>query len=295
MPLTASRNNLGFLRLLFASLVLVSHAPELVDGNRSREILTRIFGTLSFGEVAVDGFFLISGYLITQSFDRDPEWRRFLLKRLLRILPGFFVASALCLAIGPLVGGRLREVSLRTYLLDFVFLGPPTVPGAFAGNAYQSVNGALWTIAYEFRCYLLVLMLGMIGALRHRAAIAVAASLGLALNCFHPAFGEKLPNIVFRVIGEPEKDLRLIPIFMVGMLFYLFRQRITFDGRRAAFAACALAALMFVPAVAEAAFAVVGGYLIFCFGFQVRSPTLASVGVQQDFSYGVYLYGWPMQ
>jgi peptidoglycan/LPS O-acetylase OafA/YrhL len=53
-PENNRNNNFGFLRLLFAALVVVSHSPELVDGNTSREILTQIFGTMSFGGIAVD-------------------------------------------------------------------------------------------------------------------------------------------------------------------------------------------------------------------------------------------------
>ena len=55
MRLNMSRaNNFGVLRLLFAYLVIVAHSPELVDGNASRELLTQIFGTITFGGLAVD-------------------------------------------------------------------------------------------------------------------------------------------------------------------------------------------------------------------------------------------------
>jgi peptidoglycan/LPS O-acetylase OafA/YrhL len=103
MNTPARQNNFNLVRLLLALLVLLSHAPELIDGNRSQEILTRMFGTLSFGELAVDGFFLLSGYLIMQSWDAQPQAWPFLKKRMLRIYPGFVIATLVCaFAVGPL-------------------------------------------------------------------------------------------------------------------------------------------------------------------------------------------------
>ena len=48
-------------------MVIISHSSELIDGGHSRELLTRIFGTLSFGGFGVDIFFVIRGYFITKS------------------------------------------------------------------------------------------------------------------------------------------------------------------------------------------------------------------------------------
>ena len=87
-------NNFGALRLGFASMVILAHSPEILDGNRSRELVTRIFGsTESFGSLGVDGFFIISGFLVTRSWlscDGVADYAR---RQILRIFPGFAVAS----------------------------------------------------------------------------------------------------------------------------------------------------------------------------------------------------------
>jgi peptidoglycan/LPS O-acetylase OafA/YrhL len=133
-------NNFGFLRLLFAGLVIVSHSPELVDGNRSRELLTRLFGTLSFGEIAVDGFFLISGYLITQSYMRTESTIAYLSKRVLRIVPAYAVSFLLCaFLIAPFAGGAevLTPHGAANVLSQMPTLSQPFVPGVFAGLHYE--------------------------------------------------------------------------------------------------------------------------------------------------------------
>jgi peptidoglycan/LPS O-acetylase OafA/YrhL len=83
----------GWLRILFATLVILSHAQEIPTGDRAAEFLSRLTRRyLTFGDLAVDGFFLLSGYLIVKSWQYDPEPINYLRKRVLRIVPGYLVA-----------------------------------------------------------------------------------------------------------------------------------------------------------------------------------------------------------
>jgi len=281
------QNNYNLLRFVLALLVLFGHSPELIDGNRSRDWLTQTFGSISFGELAVDGFFLLSGYLIAQSWDSQPHAWQFLKKRLLRIFPGFVIASIICaLVVGPLAADPstyFRSFQVLPFVTTLLRLGIPAVPEVFAGTPYPYVNGAMWTIAKEFVCYLFVLSIGITGAFR-KPYLCLAATavvfLGLAwlkLNSYTvPA------------------TLRLASFFLCGTCYYLYRRRIPMRGVVAAAVAIITVAALFSRLGAEFVLASLGGYaLLYAAG--KRSPLLSNFNRLPDVSYGLYLYGWPTQ
>ena len=264
------RSAFGFLRLLFASLVIVSHAPELVDGNRSRDPLTLAFGTISVGELAVDCFFIISGYLIVGSYIQSPQAIAYLRKRIARIYPAFIVASVVSLSVvAPLAGADMQWLShnLMFSFLRTALLQPPDVPHSFIGQKHPDINGAMWTIAYEFRCYLLVLLIARIGLLRRPAMIfASALLLFLVFDCLPVNFctyvDGQIPYSKYW-LGESHYTLRFTPMFLMGAVFYLERQRMRFFGRAVVAAMLLLAVCMFFKALAEPAVAIFGAYIIF--------------------------------
>ena len=265
--MTARRdNNFGLLRLVFASMVIVSHSPALLDGDPSREFLTRIFGTLTGGDVAVDGFFLISGYLITKSFIDTPSVGLYMKRRIARIVPGYAVAfliSALC--VGPFVGGEsaLTLSGIGRSLTQMATLLPPKVIGVFPGLPYNALNSSLWTIRFEFECYLAVAALGVLGLLRPQfwraiawvAAVLLVLSVAGSVEGGHRVHEPLLPSLA--------KDTRFFMIFAIGAVYYLFRDRIKFSAMGAVAAALLLSATMFSWHLSEAGVTVFGGYLIF--------------------------------
>lgn len=258
-------------------------------------MLTQLFGTITFGDLAVDGFFVISGCLIAQSWERTPELAAYFRKRIVRIYPAFIVCSIVCLAIvAPLAGGSSTGV-IRS-ISRVARLESPLGLGIFEGTYVAALNGSAWTIPYEFRCYILIAMLGMMGALRRPLWIglmAIAAYLLFVLFVTSPwlrnAGDGPLRNAV---IGDPVHMVRLVSVFLVGTLFYLKPVRYSAIG--AFVSGVALIACLFIPAIAQAGVAVFGGYLIFWFAGRAP-PFIAKINSEDDVSYGLYLYAWPIE
>jgi peptidoglycan/LPS O-acetylase OafA/YrhL len=283
-------NNFSSLRLVFASAVIFSHSPFILSGNVSLE---PHLGSATLGAIAVDGFFLLSGYLITKSFDHDGGIIDFFRKRILRIYPAFLVNMPLCLFIlAPLVTKQYRPSPL--WLPSLLFLEGAPVDGTFQGMPAPSLNGSVWTLAYEFRCYILVAVLGAAFGLRNsRLAILAACIAFLALS----GLGA-LPSssgAVYVVLGSPPEIARLFGMFAAGMSFYLWRDRIVYDHKIAAAALCVLAVSIGAPMVANLVIAVCGGYLVFWVAFKIPALFLSRFGNSTDLSYGIYLYAWPIQ
>jgi peptidoglycan/LPS O-acetylase OafA/YrhL len=282
------QNNFLAFRFLFATLVMLSHAPEIIDGDRQREILTRIFGTVSFGDVGVDGFFLISGFLITQSWESTKSLTVFLQKRVFRIVPAYLVGYALCVGAGAFVAadpdnyfGAIFSVhGVVAGLKSITSLGMPFTPAVFAGQYYPTVNASMWTLQYEFECYLAVALLGNIGLLRKTVLIPAAGVL-MFLAALHAG-------------GKGWAPETLLLFFCSGALFYLCRGFALLRLLRFWVLGVALLALLFIKAAAVPALAVGGGALLFAAVFTVSDKFLW-INKLPDFSYGLYLYGWPAE
>jgi peptidoglycan/LPS O-acetylase OafA/YrhL len=288
-------NNFNLLRLALASLVMLSHSFELIDGNRSRELLTRAFHTISFGELAVDGFFLLSGYLIVGSYIRRPHALRFLQHRVLRIYPGFLVCLAVCaLTVAPIGAGPGYFAAFDgwAFVRGALVLDVQGIPPTFTALAVHAVNGSLWSLGPEFQCYLLALTCGLLGAYR-RPWLWIAVGLAFAtLYSLHAA------HIELTVFGKRHDFYRLV--YRLGMFFvaggYLGLQgsRIRYSALGALGCCAALILCLRHPQLAEPGFALFGGYVLLWLA-QRQSTWLEAARRLPDFSYGTYLYGWPIQ
>jgi peptidoglycan/LPS O-acetylase OafA/YrhL len=295
-------NNFDFLRLTLAVLVIYSHSYPLGAGSEANEPLRRLtHGQVTFGAVAVDLFFIMSGYLIAASAERSHGLLDFLKKRVSRIYPAFVLCAVLmAIIVLPLSGGHFAAISsfakFGDFCLETLRLREFHVAAAFTRNSYPGVlNGSVWSIQYEFWCYIGVAILTASGLLAKRTwtlALWIASIvISVAFQTQGWIFGGKLAGVL---LGSPQLWARLLPMYLSGVVFYLFRDHVRFKGWQAALSATVLIAASSLPFGWTVVFPLAGAYLVFYIAFASWIP-LHRTGRFGDFSYGVYLYAFPIE
>jgi peptidoglycan/LPS O-acetylase OafA/YrhL len=290
-------NNFDFLRLFLAVVVIFSHGYSLGTGSEANEpfsLLTR--GQTNAGIIAMSFFFIMSGYLITASFFHSKGPLDYLGKRVRRIYPGF-VASMLfgALCVVPLSGGVLDGGDLLGKILNF---GRETLQltefqfiGCFTQIPYpNAVNGSVWSIFYEFGCYIGVLVLGVAGLLSQRGFVLGTFLASVVMSIEFSVFGLQYPALspLGFHLGIASLWARLVPLYLAGVVAWLYRDRIRYTRIGAVACLAALLVACLVPLAWNAVFPFAGTYLLFWVAFHpsIRLYHAAKFG---DFSYGTYL------
>jgi len=303
-------NNFDALRLAMALLVVWSHCFALYFGSERSEPLSRLTaGFYNSGNVGVWVFFIISGFLITQSFERSSTIAGYMAKRVRRIYPAYLVATSVCaFVVTPLFVADPAFVLtpleiVRTLGANLLLANHFPVDPLFAGNPVGAVNGSLWSIRFEFLCYIGVLLLGLCGLLARRHLVLLLYATLVAIWCWLDATGQK-PGIsqwLIDTIGWPYRWLWVLPNFLAGMLLWLYRDHV----RRSSallltgIAACLTAFHLPVPPIAATIAShilvpPVMAYAVLWVAFHPALP-LHRAGRFGDFSYGTYLYAYVIQ
>jgi peptidoglycan/LPS O-acetylase OafA/YrhL len=287
-------NSIGFLRLLSAIMVVVAHSSTfgalgpgiLIDETNNQ---------LGLGRIPVDLFFALSGFLITASYLRLKSLWLFLWHRFLRIYPAFWVCIFLTATVLPLsLGYRYDALYVIKNFLLVTGIHKWHVSKLFVDNPTgRNANGALWTLPWECRAYLIIAALGLIKLLNKRAVMYAVFFISWAWLCFIVLSNPGAYNNAAISSG-----LRLLTFFFCGCCFYLDRNIIPMDYRLAIASVAVLVTSIlignrFVPysgglyyMVAPIPFT----YLVFWLVVALPRP-FQKINVKTDLSYGIYIYG----
>lgn len=292
-------NYFDFIRLVAAILVIYSHAYPL-SGSGYEDPLYRLSnGQITLGNLAVFIFFIISGLLITQSYLYSNNLFTYLKSRVLRIFPGLFAVLLFsAFILGPLV----TSLSFKEYMtnqgviqyMKAIFLYPMqwNLPGVFEGNAYKGVvNGSLWTIPFEFLCYLIIGALGFTRLLKHRYLMLL---ISLVVFYYYIFGGVISPSGSGHLLGlEINTIVELLTFFLMGSLACLFKDKITLHKELTMIGIVLLFISIYYGGF-KPLFAVFGSYIILYCAFLPKT-ILSLITKKGDFSYGVYLFAFPIQ
>jgi len=296
-------NNFNLIRFIAALLVIISHSYVLALGAGSEDPFYSLTG-VSLGVIAVDVFFVTSGFLVTASLLHRKSLVSFSVNRILRIFPGLFIALIFTVFF---VGLYFTELSIYSYLSNletylyalknlFLFLGVEhSLPGVFGALPYpEAVNGSLWTLPWELRMYLILFVFGFFV---YVLGLLNTNNLGLfffTISILCLIMYNLISLLQLEVNYFLNKFSRLGGFFFMGAFLYTFRDRIILNKT----VAIALLGLLLLSSLNF-------NLLIFVYTFSLGYIVLALAYLPKgnilkfnncgDYSYGLYIYAFPVQ
>lgn len=296
-------NAIGFMRTAFALLVIVGHSFHL--GGFGPDTLVRFSnGQLAFGTMAVLGFFILSGFLITASFVYSSSVWRYLWNRFLRIMPAFWVALVVvAFGFAPLMyylqndtlSGFLLvgDTGPIRYIINNIGLNIQQydVSGLTSNIPWpHAFNGSLWTLIYEATGYVLIAIFGVFGVFKKQSKLVLGSTVALfGLYVLNQAVPGAVQNIL-PFFADPQL-LPLMLYFFAGSTWYLYRDKVTLNNKY-----FILASILYVLSLKSGFYVVIGPitftYIIF---YLATHFPIKSFDKKADFSYGIYIYAFPVQ
>jgi peptidoglycan/LPS O-acetylase OafA/YrhL len=285
-------NSLNLIRLLLATTVIVSHSWSV--GGYGLEPL---HGGFAPGGWAVDAFFVLSGYLITGSrFSNSLP--RYLWYRVLRIYPGYVVCLLTAVLVFAPFGYYHQHGSLDGYVthhptpLRFLFtdlglkMHTVWIAGTPTGNG-RPWTGSLWTLWFEFLCYLIVGLVACWAAYRRNAVLCALLFIATSVASI-----EQAPITAALHSSQAFQLCRLVPLFLAGSLIYLLRERLPCTWP---LALASTAFLVLWPHYTGYQWVVLCALPLTYVLLYLGAVVPFAVGRRNDISYGMYMYGFPVE
>jgi peptidoglycan/LPS O-acetylase OafA/YrhL len=290
----AKSNNFALIRVIAAIAVCYGHSFALSPGSGQQDLFILNLSDANFytGSLAVCVFLFISGALVSASLLRLQSPLDFLIHRVARIYPALIVSiliTAACVfALYPSVA-RLRDLGTWGVLNATGFTNSWQVPGVFEKDTtYTAINGSLWTIPLEVRCYLILLLAGIVFEKITRQKLLFVHIVCLFLSFASPT---DLPLVGSNpaTLGNAGYHEYLIFFSLGGIAYSMKAGNLSMP----VLATCAFGTWIFWSFVAHNEFWIAVSISFFVL-LASKSLLLQKIRIKSDLSYGLYLYAWPM-
>lgn len=290
-------NNFDFLRLFFASLVLITHSYPIAGFPEEDALFRFSHGEALFSHIGVRCFFVISGYLITTSLFRSKNLIEYFFKRIIRVFPGLWAVVLFTIIGGYFLSNKtsqayFTDTSVPHYFLTALLCIQPYISDLFAHNPLHYANGSLWTVPYEFLWYIIlsaffflrkypryclyllaILFLSLLTArlLNHSLDSQYFLGLPLGNTAFLGLFF--VAGAILSLLDLPSAKIRIVIIIVlsIALVLILHYSRFYYLGH-----------IFILPP------------LVVAFG-SLNFPFLSWIHKYGDISYGIYIWGFPVQ